>query len=599
MKMSKKNQKKMELMCLQIAYLQLENARLLAGGQATVLEMMAAVLDYESVQESCEILDRVVEYDFYVVAIESRLEVSCDEATYQESDQLLDQDSYSLGRLSEDLPNINPATRPNYRNRQFLFLAAYMADQKRSLEAKITPKAYLANYLPEPIEKYISVFAARQFQFDNSTISSGNTPYQVHSAVVNKPIKTATCRTFIHQLLSIIPKDEILEKAKFWGTDKGAKGFSSWSHFIVMVFAQLMDLGSLRQIVGVISCLPDRYKELLLDAVPTRSSISYANTNRDWHFFKEAFELILEKIQKLMKVTTGQKFDFQNVLYSIDSTIISLCLKIFPWAKYRTGKGGIKIHTLLSHGHNYIPNFITMTEGKVSDYMEAMTLINQLEAGDIVTMDRGYFSYALFKLMIDKGIKFVTRTKKSINFITIEELLLPTDQDELLIKDNKTNTFYEIVSDKIVTSYQSLPSQPDNIHYRIVKIVNQTTNHTLEFITNIFDLSPKLISSIYKDRWAIEMFFKTIKQHFTIKTFFGTSDNAVLTQIYAVLTAVLLVKYLQSRAHSSWNFSNLIALLRSSFFFNEDLYTWLQIQHCEKIPPKQPEKQQFKQNTLF
>ena len=359
------------------------------------------------------------------------------------------------------------------------------------------------------------------------------------------------------QVMSLISRDEFSKAAAELKTERGAKGFTSWEHFVSMMFCQLAQAKSLREIsMGLGTCL-GKLNHLGMEEAPKRSTLSYANAHRPAKLFETVFNSMLEVC---LRSAPGKKtkFRFKNKLFSLDATTIELCLAMFPWAKFRQTKGAVKLHTLLDHD-GYLPVFVNVTDGKTHEVKVAWEL--SLPKGSIVAMDRGYVGYALFHKWTEAGVFFVTRMKDNGVFETIGAGLPVLDGGS-------------VVSDQVIvlTGPQSNLNCPDPL--RLVT-VRRDDGSEMRLLTNNFELASSTISAIYKDRWEIEIFFKTIKQNLKIKTFVGTTPNALKAQIWTALTAILLLKYLQFKSRLSWSFSNLVALVRWNLFSHRDLWIWL------------------------
>ena len=253
-----------------------------------------------------------------------------------------------------------------------------------------------------------------------------------------------------------------------------------------------------------------------------------------------------------------RKFRFKNKLMSLDGSIIDLSVSMFDWARYRRTKGAIKLHLLLDH-QGYLPSFAVVTEGKRSELEVARSL--RLEAGTILVVDRGYHDYQWFLELTAEGVFFVTRMKSNTVYAVEEERPVPA-------KGN-------VLRDQIV-SLPSLEKRGDKpVRFRRVAYWNPDKQEILVFLTNLLHLAPATIAAIYKDRWAVELFFKALKQTLKVKTFLGTSANAVKTQIWTALIAMLILKYLQIKSSFGWSLSHLAALLRQQLFIFRDLWAWL------------------------
>jgi hypothetical protein len=247
----------------------------------------------------------------------------------------------------------------------------------------------------------------------------------------------------------------------------------------------------------------------------------------------------------------------KSKLISLDSSVIDLSMSLFDWAKYQCTKGAIKLHLLLDHD-GYLPSFAVITDGKTSDIRVARKL--RFDPGSILVMDRGYIDYEWFVRLSQQAVYFVTRLKDKASFDVVEEQPIP----------EKGN----ILKDQIIFFHsQAQPSE--EYFFRLVEVWLEDKQESVVFLTNNLEFAATTIAAIYKDRWQVELFFKAIKQNLKIKTFLGTSANAVKTQIWTALIAMLILKYLQLRSKFSWSLSNLIALLRHQLFVYRDLFSWL------------------------
>ena len=251
-------------------------------------------------------------------------------------------------------------------------------------------------------------------------------------------------------------------------------------------------------------------------------------------------------------------FKFKNKLLSFDSSTISLCLNLFPWAEYRRTKGGVKLHVLLNH-QDYMPDFVHITEARMHDRKGAHLL--KLAPGSIVAIDRGYNDYCLFAQWTRDGVYFVTRLKDNAQFEVVEERPLPKRRS--------------ILSDQIIllTGYKATEKCPYKL--RRVVVWDKENAREIVLLTNHLEFGSTTIASIYKERWQIEIFFKTLKQQLKVKTFIGTSENALRIQIWTALIALLLLKYLHYISKAKWSLSNLACMLRLNLFTYRDLREWL------------------------
>jgi len=358
------------------------------------------------------------------------------------------------------------------------------------------------------------------------------------------------------QILQLFSKVEFYRYVEETSAEKGAKGFSCWKQFVGMLFCQLGQAHSLREISGGLASSMGKLRHLGIESAPNRSSLSYANKHRSWQLYEKLFYEFLSRCKALDK--GKKKFRFKNKLFSLDATVIDLCAGLFDWAKFRQTKGAVKLHLLLDHD-GYLPVFARLTEGKVHEVKIARTL--SFPRGSIVVIDRGYIDYDLFKGWTDNDVYFVTRIKGNAAFKVVEDLPLPGQGN--------------IVSDQLIelTGYYSCKKYP--YWLRRVEYWDEERKKILVFLTNNFKFAATTITRIYKDRWQIEVFFKTIKQNLKIKTFVGTSPNAVLTQVWTALIAILVLKYLKFRSRFKWSVSNLVAMLRYNLFSYRNLWEWI------------------------
>ena len=357
------------------------------------------------------------------------------------------------------------------------------------------------------------------------------------------------------QILKLIPRTDFERIVKETGAEYRSKGLSSWSQFVGMLFCQLGRAHSLREIEGGLKSCEGKLVHLGIEA-PARSSLSYANAHRPWQMFEKVFYGLFEIVAA--KAVGKKKFRFKNKLVSIDSTVIDLCLSMYDWAKFRRTKGAVKLHLVLDHD-GYLPCFGIITDGKVHDVKAAHQI--GFAPGTIVVDDRGYNDYRLFAKWTDAQVFFVTRMKDNAQFEVVEEREPP--QNRRILRD-------QIIRLTGVGAQEKCPHL-----LRRVEAVREDTGDILVFLTNHLGLGASTIAAIYKDRWQIELFFKALKQNLKIKTFVGTSANAVKTQIWTALISMLLLRYLQLSSSFGWSLANLVALLRMNLFTHRDLMAWL------------------------
>jgi len=360
------------------------------------------------------------------------------------------------------------------------------------------------------------------------------------------------------QLLQLFPRLEFEQAVKKHRSDYASKGFSSWGQFVAMLFCQFGRAHSLREICGGLASCEGKLRHLGVPDSPKRSTLAYANACRPWSLYQTVFEQLLGKCQSTVAGRgVRKKFRFKNKLVSLDASVIDLSLSLFDWAKFGRTKGAVKLHLLLDHD-GYLPSFAVVTEGRTSDIKVARRL--RFERGTVVVMDRGYIDYDWFVRLTQQGVYFVTRLKDNAAFDVVESRPVPPG----------TN----VRKDEVIFFHSN--AAPDFDHFfRVVEVWDEEKQRSFTFLTNQFDFAATTISTIYKDRWAVELFFKAIKQNLKIKTFLGTNANAVKTQIWTALIAMLVLRYLQLMSTFGWSLSNLAALLRHQLFVYRDLFGWL------------------------
>ena len=366
----------------------------------------------------------------------------------------------------------------------------------------------------------------------------------------------ASCSMF-SQMLKLIPRTEFETLVRQTGAEYASKGFSSWAQLVAMMFCQLGRAHSLREIEGGLKSCEGKLSHLGIEA-PSRSTLSYANAHRPHGLFEQVFHGLYEKVSSRV-AGTRRKFRFKNPLVSIDSSLIELSVSMFDWAKYQRTKGAVKLHLVLDQD-GYMPCFGVITEGKVADVSVVREL--QFRSGTIVVYDRGYIDYALFGQWCSEGVFFVTRTKSNTDYEVVRARETPQDRG--------------VVSDQIIRLIGKGAQQRCPQTLRRIEVVGEDGAQNLVFLTNLHHLGASTIAAIYKDRWQIELFFKALKQNLKIKTFVGTSANAVKTQIWTALICMLLLRYLQLSSRFGWSMSNLVALLRMNLFTHRDLMAWIE-----------------------
>jgi hypothetical protein len=360
--------------------------------------------------------------------------------------------------------------------------------------------------------------------------------------------------TVFSQLLKLIPRHEFETLAKQHHTGRSFRTASRWSQFVTLAMAQLAGRNSLRDIVENISAQAHRLYHLG-SAKLSRSNLSRINDGKPYELYEALFGKLLHRCQG---VVPGHDFRFSNPLYSLDASTIDLCLSVFPWADFRTTKGAIKLHVGLNHD-GYLPEFVTVTEGKISDVTIGRTL--QFPKGSIVAIDRGYNDYTWYNQLTKKGIFFVTRLKSNAKTRVIER------RSVLAAKGLTSDQTIEFTGTQTA---KKCPTQLRRIGYRDP----ETGKHYI-FLTNNFKLSAKTIADIYKARWQVELFFKWVKQNLKIKSFIGTSRNAVMTQIWIALCVYLLLAFIKFQSKLKKSMQQILRLLQLNLFEKRDLMALL------------------------
>ena len=365
--------------------------------------------------------------------------------------------------------------------------------------------------------------------------------------------------TLISQILNKLDRNNFRSLVKEHRSDKHNKGINSWTHLVSMIFCHFSKSNSLREISNGLKSATGNLNHLGVSRAPSKSTLSYINEHRDWDIFKDYYYKTLEQISTQAGFRQT-KFRIKSKIYLMDATLISLCLSIFDWAKYRRAKGAIKLHTILDYD-GCLPVYLNMSDGKKHEVEDAQQLL--FPSGSVVVMDRGYIDYAMLYKWTQNNVNFVTRLKCNTQFERMNEIPLPDNRHENILLDEYI----------MLTSQKGKDSYP--VKLRRVVVFNEENNETMEILTNNFTWTAKTISELYKSRWQIEVFFKELKQLLKIKSFVGTSQNAVLIQIWTAMITILLLKYLKHIAKYAWCLSNLVAFLRLNLFVKIDLQLWL------------------------
>lgn len=361
------------------------------------------------------------------------------------------------------------------------------------------------------------------------------------------------------QLLQCFPRLEFQSLVAAHKAERHARGFSCWSQFIAMMFCHLGRAHSLREICGGLAACEGKLKHLGLADGPRRSTLAYANEHRPWELYRDLFFTLLGRCQA--GVRPGHKFRFKNQLLSMDSSTVALCVSMFDWAQFQRAKGAVKLHLLLDHD-GYLPCYAVITTGKTHEISVARQ--TRFQPGTIVVFDKGYADYAWWKHLSEQKVYFVTRLREDAKIEVQGNRRVPQVHQHILSDED-----IKLVGGRRQLGRQGLSG------LRRIRVFDAQQNRELVFVTNMAHLAASTIAAIYRQRWQIETFFKSLKQLLKIKTFVGTSEKAVMTQIWTALIAMLLLRWLKMKAKYGWSLANLVALLRQQLFVYRDLWTWL------------------------
>jgi hypothetical protein len=359
-------------------------------------------------------------------------------------------------------------------------------------------------------------------------------------------------QTLFAQVMAHAPHREFQRCVRRYKGDARVRRFTCWDQFLAMAFAQLTYRESLRDIEACLRARPEKLYHMGIRARISRNTLAVANEKRDWRIYADFAQLLIHEARRLY---AGESFglDLDQTVYALDSTTIDLCLSLFPWAHFRSTKSAIKLHTLLDM-RGSIPSFVRITDGTVHD----VNLLDELlpEPGSIYVMDRGYLDFERLYRFTEFQASFVIRAKRNLQFQ--RRYSRPVEKSTGLICDQTV----------VLTVPSSAEGYPEPL--RRIRYKDPTTGKTLVFLSNNFTLPALMIAELYRYRWQIELFFKWIKQHLRIRVFYGTSENAVKTQIWSAISTYLLV-----------------AILKKRLGIEQSLYTMLQILSVtlfEKVP---------------
>ena len=331
-------------------------------------------------------------------------------------------------------------------------------------------------------------------------------------------------KSIFAQLMDFLPAKTFRRCVRRYQGDYKLKSFSCWDQFLCMAFAQLTYRESLRDIEACLRAQQTKLYHLGIRGQVSRNTLAHANSVRDWRIYADFAQVLITRARALYADDSSFGIELAQTVYALDATTIDLCLALFPWAKFRKHKGAVKLHTLLDL-RGSIPTVVIITHGKVHE----VNILDQLsfEAGAFYVMDRGYLDFArLYKLHLASAF-FVTRAKKNFDFQRLYSQ--PVDRAT------------GVICDQIITLVNPVPRKGYPEKLRRIRYFDAEKNQRLVFLTNNFSLPPLTIAQLYRSRWQVELFFKWIKQHLRIKKFYGTSENALKTQIWIAISIYVLV----------------------------------------------------------
>jgi hypothetical protein len=367
--------------------------------------------------------------------------------------------------------------------------------------------------------------------------------------------------TVFSQVLQLICQYRFKKCVERYEGDKYTKRFSCWQQLIVLLFAQAKGYTSLRDIVVSLVSHERKWYHLGLTNV-ARSTLADANNGRDAAIFKDVFYGLLDKCRELAPRHT---FRFKNPLYTFDSTLINVCLSLYPWATYRKKKGAFKLHTLLDHS-GYLPSFMVLTDGNTHDInvvKDASYGVPALSPDSILLVDRAYIDYNWLYSLTQNKLFFVTRMKKNMKYTVLGQQEIPNNIGVFEDRRVKLSNYYQ-------SRYYPAP-------LRLVTVADSESGELITFLTNNFRLNAQTISELYRSRWQIEIFFKWVKQNLKIKSFLGTSQNAVMTQIWAAMIYYLLVSFIKFQTKCRHSLHELTRIIGELFFDSVNLIEILTI----------------------
>lgn len=361
------------------------------------------------------------------------------------------------------------------------------------------------------------------------------------------------------QMLQLLPREKFNRLVGHHQSDRSSKGINSWTHLVSMLFCQFGHLNAVRDIPRGLCSIAGNANHLGITKVPSKSSVSYINQHRPYELFRDYYHAVLENLQQQYSFQRKGLPRLKRKVFLADASVVPLCLSIFDWARFRTRKGAVKLHTVLDYD-GCLPVFVQVTDGKTHE----VNVIDQFDfpKGSVAVFDRGYIDFEWLNNLDSKGVFFVTRAKSNMVY-TVTTTYLDNEHADGVRFDADIKLWVE----KSKKAYPKL--------LRLIRYWDAENERELVFLTNNKSWTAQTVADIYKERWNIEVFFKQIKQNLKIKSFIGTSPNAVMIQIWTAMLSMLLLLFLKAKAKFGWNLSNLAVFLRLHLLVKIDLWGWL------------------------
>lgn len=384
--------------------------------------------------------------------------------------------------------------------------------------------------------------------------------------------------TLFSQVLQLIPRNIFQSAVRGHNSDKYSKGIDSWNHLVSMLFCHFGKVNSLRDISNGMKVAGGSLNHLGVGRAACKSSIAYANSKRDWRLFEEFYYELLNHLTSVHDFKRKPGIRLKRKIFLLDSTTIPLCLKVFDWAKFRKKKGAVKIHVLLDYD-GCLPGYLWVSDGKKHDVTAAKEII--LPPGSVVVMDKAYVDFKWLNVLDSTGVFFVSRAKDNMQYEVLKKHKIDKKDKNWLLEHKEVK----------LTGFYSQQYYPGTL--RLVRIWDERNQRKLTFLTNNFSWTASTVAELYKARWEIEIFFKQIKQNLRINSFVGTSENAVMIQIWTAMITILLLQFMKAKAKFNWHLSGMITFLRLNLLVKMNLWSWLN-KPFDKPPEQIPPEYQLK-----